>query len=370
MGETGKKVIVKFAPKGADSFYDEVKARVNAYFTDNNISHYSNSRMYWKTAAMLSMYFVPYALIVSGLGSINIVLFYLLWLVMGAGIVGIGTSIMHDSNHGAYSDNKALNNFLGSILNVIGGYAKNWRIQHNILHHTYTNIEGLDEDIEAGAVLRMSPEKPLRGFHRYQHIYAWFVYCIMNIYWVTVKDFKNLIGYHKNGLLVKQKISLGGAVTELILLKLLYVGYMVAIPILFSKMPWYHVVGGLLAMHVVAGLALACIFQPAHVIETSDYAKPDDKRKMENSWAVHQVLNTADFAQNNKLVSWFIGGLNFQIEHHLFPHICHVHYPEIARIVRSTATEHGIPYVAMPTFRSAIVAHGRMLRKLGRNENL
>lgn len=369
MAEVIKKEIVKFAPKGADSFYDEVKAKVNEYFTANNISQYSNSKMYWKTVAMLSMYFVPYFLIVSGVIGGYVWLSYLCWLIMGAGIVGIGTSIMHDSNHGAYSDNKALNNFLGAMLNVIGGYAKNWRIQHNILHHTYTNIEGLDEDIEAGAVLRMSPEKPLRGFHRYQHIYAWFVYCIMNLYWVTVKDFKNLVGYHKNGLLVKQKISLSKSVTELVLLKLFYIAYIVVVPILVSGVPWYHVVGGILAMHVVAGLALACIFQPAHVIETSDFSRPDDKRKMENSWAVHQVLNTADFAPNNKLVSWFIGGLNFQIEHHLFPQVCHVHYPQIARIVKATAKEHGIPYTVMPTFRSAVVAHGRMLRKLGRNED-
>jgi linoleoyl-CoA desaturase len=370
VAEITKKQIVKFAPRGKDSFYDVVKAKVNDYFQSNNISPYSNPAMYVKTAVMLSLYFVPYLLIVTGIGAAHTYLFYGLWLLMGCGIVGIGTSVMHDSNHGAYTENKAVNQFLGSILNILGGYSLNWKIQHNILHHTYTNIEGLDEDIEAGSLLRMSPEKPLLRFHRFQHVYCWLVYCIMNLYWITFKDYRMLLRYEKNGMLKKQKLSLHRALTELSLLKVVYVAYMIVLPIMFSDMPWYHVVLGFTAMHIVAGLALACIFQPAHVVHTSDYASPDDERKMENYWAMHQVLNTADFAPNNKLVCWFIGGLNFQIEHHLFPQICHVHYPKIAKIVANVAEEFDIPYQVMPTFRSALIAHGKMLKYLGRNEKL
>ncbi len=370
MQETAKKQYVKFAPRGKDSFYDVVKSRVNDYFQSNNISPYSNSAMYVKTAAMLSMYFVPYLVIVTGLGSVSLWLYYPLWLLMGLGIVGIGTSVMHDSNHGAYTTNKNVNHFLGSLLNILGGYSLNWKIQHNILHHTYTNIQGLDEDIEAGSVLRMSPEKPLLRFHRFQHIYAWLVYCIMNLYWITVKDYKMLFKYSKNKLLQNQRTTLAKTLTELTLLKVLYVAYMIVLPIKFSGVAWYHVVGGFVIMHVVAGFALACIFQPAHVIETSDYSSPTDDRKMENNWALHQVLNTADFAPDNKLVCWFIGGLNFQIEHHLFPQVCHIHYPKIAKIVASVAEEFDIPYNVMPTFRSALLAHGKMLWYLGRNEKL
>ncbi len=139
---------------------------------------------------------------------------------------------------------------------------------------------------------------------------------------------------------------------------------------MFSGFAWYHVVAGLMIMHIVAGFSLAVIFQPAHVVETSDYSEPSDERKMENNWAVHQVMNTADFAPNNKLVCWFIGGLNFQIEHHLFPQVCHVHYPKISKIVANTAREFDLPYQVMPTFRSAVYAHGKMLKYLGRNEKL
>ena len=293
---------------------------------------------------MLSMYFVPYLIIVTGLTASHLWLFYGLCLLMGAGIVGIGTSVMHDSNHGAYAHNKTVNTLLGGVLNLLGGYARNWRIQHNILHHTYTNIEGLDQDIEAGVLLRMSPGKP-------------------------AKDYIMLVRYKKSGLLAKEKISFARGILELTLLKVVYVLYMIVLPVLFSGIALQHIILGIVLMQFVAGFSLACIFQPAHVIETSDFAEPDDHRKMENNWAVHQILNTADFAPNNKLVCWYIGGLNFQIEHHLFPHICHIHYPHIAKIVAAVAAEHGIPYQVMPTFRSALYAHGKMLKILGRTEH-
>jgi linoleoyl-CoA desaturase len=370
VAEVVKKQYVKFSPKGTDSFYDAVKSRVADYFRINNISPYSNSSMYVKTAVMLSMYFLPYLAIVTSLGSVSLWLFYPLWMLMGLGIVGIGTSVMHDSNHGAYTENKAVNHFLGSLLNILGGYSLNWKIQHNILHHTYTNIEGLDEDIDAGPVLRMSPDKPLLRLHRFQHIYAWAVYCIMNLYWITFKDYRLLIRYHKNNLLKNQNTTLRKAVIELSLLKVVYVAYIIVLPVMFSGVAWYHVVFGFVIMHVIAGFSLACIFQPAHVVESSDFSSPSDDRKMENYWALHQVLNTADFAPNNKLVCWFIGGLNFQIEHHLFPQVCHVHYPRIAKIVASTAADYDIPYKVMPTFRSALIAHGKMLKLLGSREKI
>jgi linoleoyl-CoA desaturase len=363
-----KKQIVKFAPRGKESFHEVVKARVNDYFESNNISQHSNSKMVIKTIAMVSMYFVPYAFIVSGLGSISLIAFYALWAVMGLGIIGIGTSVMHDSNHGAYSENKTVNTMLGGLLNLLGGYAANWRIQHNILHHTYTNIEGLDEDIDPGPAIRMSPDKPLLKYHKYQHIYAWVLYTTMNLFWITTKDYKALFRYEKEGLLIKEKKTLRQALTELTLLKVLYLGYAIMLPLMFAGVAWYHVALGFVMMHMMAGFGLACIFQPAHVVETSDYSQPDDERKMENNWAVHQVMNTADFAPDNKLVSWFIGGLNFQIEHHLFPQICHVHYPAIAKIVKEVAEEHGIPYQVMPTFRNAVYEHGKMLYRLGQTE--
>ncbi len=366
---TKKKNIVKFAPKGTPSFYDDVKLKVDEYFQAHNTRGYANSTMYVKTGVMLALYFVPYLLMTIGVAAGNPWLFYGFWMLMGAGIVGIGTSVMHDSNHGSYAHNKFVNNTLGGILNILGGYSANWKIQHNVLHHTYTNVEGLDEDIEAGVFLRMSPHAPRRGFHRFQHIYAWFLYCMMNLFWVTVKDYRQLIKYNQLGLLRKEKLTLKRGLTELTILKVFYIGYVIVLPILFSGMPWYHIVLGFVVMHVIAGLALACIFQPAHVMETSEFPEPNPDRKMENSWAVHQLLNTTNFAPDSKILSWFIGGLNYQIEHHLFPHVCHVHYPKISLIVQRVAKEYGIPYQVQPTFAHALWEHGKMLRILGKGKS-
>lgn len=357
--------LVKFASKGQDSFYDTIKKRVNEYFETNNISKHSGRKMHIKTVVMIAMYFVPYALIATGLAAVHPVVFYALWIVMGFGISGIGMSVMHDSNHGAYSENDRLNSFLGNLLNLIGGYARNWKIQHNILHHTYTNLDGLDEDIDAGILLRMSPHAKRLGIHRYQHIYAWPLYCLMNLFWVTWKDYKAIIKYDKNGLLGKQKVSFRQAIAELTGLKLFYFGYMIVVPILFSGMAWYHVVLGFVFMHMIAGFVLACVFQLAHVMEESEYPLPAEGQKMENSWAIHQLLNTVDFAPRSTVLSWFVGGLNFQIEHHLFPQVCHIHYPVIAKIVKQAAQEYGLPYHVQPNFAVALVQHGQMLKKLG-----
>jgi len=308
-------------------------------------------------------------LLITGLAHFSLLFFYFLWAVAGVGIVGIGVSVMHDSNHGSYSDNKNLNNFLGNVLNVIGGYSLNWKIQHNVLHHTYTNLAGLDEDIEAGGLLRMSPQKPYSKIHHYQHIYALFLYAIMNLYWVTAKDYLMLFRYDKHDLLKKQKTTLRKSVIQLSLLKVFYFSYVLVVPILFSGFAWYQVLLGFVGMHVIAGLSLALIFQPAHVMETSEFpALPSGGAKMENSWAVHQVLNTANFCPDSVITSWFVGGLNYQIEHHLFPQICHVHYPEVSKIVKRVAAEYNLPYQVQPTFYHAIKEHLSMLKKLGKGK--
>ena len=359
------KTIVKFAPRGEENFYDEVKQKVEAYFQNNKLQTHGNRKMIIKTVCMIALYVVPYAFIVSGALSSSLFLFYGAWFLMGLGLIGFGVAVMHDSNHSSYSANKNVNKFLAGIIDWMGASSANWRIQHNILHHTYTNISGLDEDIEGGKLLRLSPNKPLKKFHRFQHLYAWPVYCIMTLYWVTVKDYLQFIRYEKEGLLKKEKLTLSKALWQLTFYKVIYIAYIIVLPILFSGFAWYHVLGGFVVLHAVAGLLMGCIFQPAHVIEGSDFAKPSDERKMENSWAVHQVLNTTNFCPTSTITSWFIGGLNYQIEHHLFPQVCHVHYPKISKIVQETAEEHGLPYNVEPTFLSAIWKHGIMLKKLG-----
>ncbi|RPD39550.1 fatty acid desaturase family protein [Chitinophaga barathri] len=361
--------IVRFASKGKDGFYDTVKARARAYFDLHNISPYANGQMWVKTAVMLSLYFVPYAFILGDVAGGNVWIFMSFWFLMGLGVSGIGTAVMHDANHGTYSPNKTTNKLISHSLEVIGGYTVNWKIQHNILHHTYTNVSGLDEDIDTMGLIRLSPNQPIKKFHRYQHVYAWFFYMIMTLYWMTAKDFFQVARYRKFDLLVKQQLSLTRAMWQISLFKAVYYGYILVLPLVFADIPWYFVVGGFLVMHFTAGLLLSCIFQPAHIMETSDFKPPveeENKRQMENSWAVHEIGNTTNFAPKNRILSWFAGGLNYQIEHHLFSNICHVHYRKLAPIVKKTAREFGLPYNEQRTFLKALWAHGIMLKKLGR----
>lgn len=360
--------IVRFT-QGKDHFHEIVIARVKAYFNDNNISPFANTSMWIKTVIMLLLYFVPYAFMVTGFGAGNAWVFFGLWFLMSWGMSGIGTAVMHDAQHGTYSPKKWVNKYVGKILDLIGGYSLTWKIQHNQLHHTYTNIYGLDEDIDSIKLLRFSPRQPLAWYHRYQYIYIWFFYMIMTLFWMTLKDYRQIVSYRNHNLLARHNVSFQQAVWRISLYKMFYYSYILVLPIIFSGMPWYYVVAGFLLMHFVSGLFLSCVFQPSHVVETSVFAAPvqsEGRSQMENSWALHEVENTTDFAPNNKFLTWYIGGLNFQIEHHLFTGICHVHYSQLAPIVQEVANDFGVPYHVEPTFWKALKEHVRMLKILGR----
>lgn len=357
---------VRFVSKQHD-FFTALNQRVNHYFKSNNISRNANTTMVVKTIAMFSLYFVPYGLIVSGLLP-SLFLYYGLNLIMGIGLAGIGMSVMHDANHGAYSSKPWVNNLLGYSLNLVGGNAFNWKVQHNVLHHTFTNIEGVDEDITPRGVLRFSPHTPWKSFHRFQFIYAWFFYGLLSFVWIVFKDYGRLSKYRNDGMIEKQKTTASKEWLILLASKVFYYTYMIAIPMLVLPWAWYHILLGFLTMHYVAGFILAIIFQPAHVIEGTEYPLPDDKGNIYNTWAIHQLHTTTNFAQKNKLLSWYVGGLNFQVEHHLFSNVCHVHYKDLSAIVKQTAMEYGLPYKTKATFREAMVGHYQILKELGKKE--
>lgn len=353
--------------KSADDFSKELRRRVNQYFKDNNLSRHANTNMVFKTIFMLLLYVVPFVLIITFFENTWLVM--LMWVLMGFGMAGIGLSIMHDANHHAYSKNAKVNKILGKLLNIIGGSDVNWRIQHNVLHHTYTNVTGMDEDIDSGVLMRFSPDQKRRVAHRFQHIYAWFLYGFMTIMWVFTKDYSQFRRYKKKDLLKTQGISERTILVTLILSKVFYLATFIALPIIFSSVAWWMTLIGFFVMHFIAGLTLACIFQPAHVVPSSEFQLPDGDGNIQTDWAVNQLLNTANFAPKSRLFSWYVGGLNYQIEHHLFPNICHVHYRKIAHIVRDTAFEYNLPYYSYTTFLSALRGHAKMLYNLGKHEN-
>jgi linoleoyl-CoA desaturase len=354
---------IKFSDKHNEEFYKVLRNRVKDYFKTSGKTRFGNASMVVKTIFMFALYFVPIALLLTVVESSWLA--FLMWVLMGFGMAGIGLSVMHDANHGAYSKNARVNKWVGYIIHTIGGSDINWRIQHNVLHHTFTNVDGMDEDIDPGKVMRFSPNAPRLKGHKYQHIYAWFLYGLMTMMWFTVKDYKQVIRYEKMDLLKTQGISFRKALTGIIISKTLYVLGVFGLPLIFSPVPWYITLLGFLSMHFIAGFWLGIIFQPAHVVPSSNYPKPDDSGNIEADWAVSQLFNTANFAPGAKLLSWYVGGLNYQVEHHLFPNICHVHYKNISKIVRDTAAEYRLPYNSFKTFGMALKEHGKMLYNLG-----
>lgn len=359
---------VKFPRSGKEGFASTLKSRVNEHFKSQGKSKYGGPKMWLKTTIIVSAYLVPFILMLTGVTT-NTAVIVGSWALMGVAIAGIGMAVMHDANHGSYSPNKTVNQLVGYFLNLVGGSAENWKVQHNVLHHTYTNIEGLDADITTFPMLRFSPFAKRRSIHKYQHIYAWFFYGLMTVSWIFMKDFKQLVDYKKSNMTHNYSTTFRLVMARIILLKALYLGFTLFLPIFLLPLPWYGTVGCFFLMHFIGGVILGMVFQSAHIMEVCEFSMPKEDGMMNDEWAKHQLLTTTDFAPNNKILSWFVGGLNFQAVHHLFPQISHIHYPELAPIVAQTASEFGIEYKCIPTFREAVHGHMSMLRALGREDN-
>jgi linoleoyl-CoA desaturase len=357
----------KFSKEINQEFSLTLRNRVNAYFKENAISRKANAPMITKTVMALGMYIIPFLFVLFG-GFTNIPLLFALWIIMGFGKSFIGTSVMHDALHGSYSQKPFINILMGVSTWLIGIDARIWKVQHNVLHHTYTNIEHADDDIAPRYVLRFTPHQPRKWFHRYQHIYVLFFYGISTVVWVTVKDFVKIFKYRNRGLL-KGGSHFTKHLLTLILRKVFYLTLFVAVPVMVLPIaPWITILM-FVSMHFVAGVALSLIFQPAHVVESSLFIEQDEE-EIDESWWVHQVMTTSNFATGSKIFSWFVGGLNYQIEHHLFPDVCHVHYPNISEIVKNTALEYNVPYHAQGSFIKAVGNHFRILRELGKGNTL
>lgn len=354
---------LRFSRKDSQNFFRTLNKRVNDYFHENGLSRSGNWKLHLKTVVMFLLYLGPYFLLLfTDLpGYVQLILA----VVMGVGMAGVGMNVMHDANHGSYSSKNWVNKLMGSSMYILSGNVYNWQVQHNVLHHTYTNIHGHDEDLETGNIMRFSEHSKWRRFHRFQHIYSIFLYGLLTINWVLTADFKQTHRY------LKRKLSYGKMPkpftqwSTLLGTKILYAVVWLVIPLLFFNIAWWKILIGFFIMHYTAGLILSVIFQLAHVVEDTEMILPDESGTMKNTWAIHQLFTTANFSTKNKLVNWFTGGLNHQVEHHIFPNISHVHYNKIAKIVKSTAKEFNLPYNEYQTTRKAIIAHFKHLKQMG-----
>lgn len=356
---------LNFSFKKNSDFVNDLRQQVKTYFDENNISKYGNLSLVTKSILMAALYSLPFIAILTGLASSSFSII-LSWSVMGLGMAGVGMVLMHDANHGSFSKHKSINNLLSKSMYFLGGYPLNWRYQHNNLHHKYTNIEGYDEDISPVNILRFSPHKPLQKIHRYQHIYAWFFYSLMTISWALYRDFNQLSRYYRENNTSFTKKSFRFHLVDLIIAKIVYFGLFIALPITLNPSHWGAILIGFFIMHFISGFVLGIIFQTAHVMTSTSFPIADHNDQLENNWTVHQLLTTTNYSPKSKWFSWLIGGLNYQVEHHLFPQISHVHYARIAELVQVTARKYNIPYYVEPSFVVALKQHYHMLKILGK----
>ena len=286
-------------------------------------------------------------------------------VLMGLAVAAIGFNIQHDGGHRAYSKHKWVNRLMGLTIELIGGSSYLWDWKHNTIHHTYTNIHGHDDDINVGLLGRLSPEQPRLAFHRFQGIYLWFLYGFLTIKWHFFDDFYNLwvgrIGGHK---IPRPKgkdlfVFFGGKA----------VFFTLALVIPMSMHVWWKALLVFLLIEFLCGVVLSVVFQLAHCVEEATFPVPvpteEGGLRIENEWAVHEVETTVNFARRNPVLRWFLGGLNFQIEHHLFSRICHTNYVAISKVVEETCREFGIRYTTQPNFFRAIRSHYRFLVAMG-----
>ncbi len=341
-------------------FRKELNQRVDAYFKREKLTTRDNPAMYFKTliiigwvvAAWVFVLFGPPALWMKAIGCV----------LLGAGIAGIGFSVGHDANHGAYSSKKWVNSIVGLTYDVIGVSSYLWRYRHNYLHHTYTNVLGHDVEIHGDGLVRMTPHMEHQWYHKFQHLFISLVYAIIPFYW-AIADVNLILfkrRYHSHVISNVKPIE----VITLLVGKLIWLALFVAIPIALGYNPLLVLLGFSIA-YMTYGLLICNVFMLAHVLEEVEFIQPDDANQIEDEWAIFQIKTTADFAPKNWFLNWYLGGLNYQVIHHLFPQICHIHYPKLAPIVADLCSEFEIKYYVYPTFRSALVSNYRFLKFLG-----
>lgn len=346
------------------SFTIELKKRVDAYFSATKQSFTGNAALYIKSVVLISSAIALYSAIVFiGLpGYLSLILCGVLGFVLAA----IGFNVMHDGAHGSYSKKRWVNEVMAYSLNILGGNSFIWKVKHNYNHHSFTNIEGIDDDINLQPFLRISNEQKWRKFHSFQHLYWGLLYCLAYLSWVYFKDFEKYFsgkiadtGFKK----MKTKDHVVFWVS-----KLLYMFIFLVIPTL--QFGIVATLAGYGIMCAICGLTLGIVFQLAHLIEGTTVHNTGTNAGNMNDWTIHQLSTTANFSTKSKVVTWFAGGLNFQVEHHLFPRISHVHYPALNKIVKEVCSEFRVAYNEYPTFMSAVRSHVRYLKVLGRNTTI
>jgi len=336
-----------------------LRAAVDGYFTKTGQKKSANATMWAKVIFWLGLGGGLFALLVSGV--LPPLVAWPVALFFGVVIAGVGFNVGHDAIHGALSETPWVNRLLSRCFDAFGASSYTWSTAHNFVHHTYTNVPDVDHDLDPGPFMVFQPRENPAFIYRFQHIYAFALYFFTHIVWVFKKDFQQIAAPDpRTGKRVPT-----GKIVDVIVGKIGHFALMLGVPLLFSGYAPWQVVVGYLSTIAMAGLTLAVVFQLAHVVEVTAFPRVNDQLRIEDSWAAHQLKTTANFAPHSRFWNFFTGGLNHQVEHHLFYKICHIHYPALAPLIEDVAREHGVPYYAHDTFGEALLSHIRAMRRFG-----
>lgn len=349
----------KFAATPPPSFHTVLKNRIHDYFEKKGVRSTGNLRLYSKALFLVTGFIALY---------IHLVFFTppAVWAIVECVLLSlftsaIGFNVMHDGAHGSFSSKKWVNTLAGSAFNFLGANTFMWKMKHNVIHHAYTNVDGVDDDLDAKPFLRLCETQKYHRIHRYQHLYFWAAYSLLYLFWIFVSDYKKYFR-KKVGDIPLKKMNLSDHITFWGF-KMLHVFMFVVLPIyMVGFLPWLT---GFLVYTMVAGFVLSSVFQLAHTVEHTHFPAIDPvTNKLDDEWAIHQLKTTANFATKNRLACWFMGGLNFQVEHHLFPKISHIHYPRINKIIKNTCKEYNVTYIEYPNVSNAFKSHVAYLKSL------
>ena len=345
-----------------NEFYQSLKVSVDDYFEKSNIRRTGNWKLYSKTIILVGIAVSIYCLLLFGHLSAWPALG--LCAVLGFTFSGIGFSVMHDACHGSYSSKGWVNEMFSLTLNALGSSSYLWKQKHNIIHHTYTNIDGIDDDIAKSPVIRQCESQKWVPAHRFQHIYINIVYCLTSIFWLFIMDFTKYFS-RKIYTTPAWKMTFNNHFIFWFT-KVMYISFYMVLPAMVWG--WQGWLLGFFIMHAAMGVTLSLVFQLAHVVESTEFEHIplDTNKHFDTAWAEHQLKTTANFAMGNKAISWFVGGLNYQVEHHLFPKVSHIHYPAISKILIEKCREFNMPYNQYPTFLQAVASHYRFMKHLGK----
>ena len=355
-----ERTIATYQPR--TDFARQLHARVDEYFRTSGKSRRDAPAMYvktvlvmgWLVGSYLALLFLVSTTWQAALSAVS----------LGLAMAAVGFNVQHDGNHGSYSRHPWVNRMMSLTLDLLGGTAYFWHFKHNIAHHTHPNIAGQDDDISLGILGRVSPHQRWRPHHRFQWIYMWLLYAVFALQWQLGGEFRNLASKRWCG---TTHVPVPRGREQVIF----WVGKTVFLALAFGLPLLVHPVGNVIGTYLIAvvtlGLVLATVFQVAHVSDEATFrAAAPGGSAVARPWAEHQVETTVNFARSNRLLNWYLGGLNHQIEHHLFPKICHVHYSALSPIVEAVCQDHGVRYFAHPSMRAALMAHARWLYAMGR----